>query len=130
MPSLLDGRKILIVEDEFLIAEDLAAMVRRMGGQVLGPAARIATALALLHGEPPDMALLDVNVAGDRVYRVAEALQEARIPFAFTTGYDVSAIDPRFRGWPCLEKPISELVLAEALTGMLGRIGAPGSPEA
>jgi CheY-like chemotaxis protein len=116
---VLAGHKVLIVEDQYLIAEDLCELVGRLGGRVLGPASRVASALAALRSEPPDLALLDVNLEDELVYPVAVALRDAGIPFLFTTGYDAIVIDPRFGEVPHMAKPISKGLLAETIRRLL-----------
>ena len=119
----LAGRAVMVVEDQYLIAEDMCLLVERLGGTVIGPRSRVASALAVLETRRPHLALLDVNLEGERVYAVATALRDSGIPFVFTTGYDASVIDPRFRDTPHLEKPIAEM----ALTGVLRRWGMTGA---
>ena len=115
----LAGRCVLVVEDEFLLADEMCALIERFGGEVMGPASTTDAALGLLSARAPDLALLDVNLSGNRVYPVADALREGGIPFAFTTGYDRRLIDARFRNVPHLEKPFSApalLTVLDALT--------------
>lgn len=112
---MLAGRCVLIVEDHYLIADDLRTLVERLGGRVLGPVGQVAAAIRLLSQEKPDLALLDVNLDGEAVYTVAEALGTAGVPFVFATGYDSWIIDSRFSGTPLLEKPIGLPALVAAL---------------
>ncbi|TCH98127.1 response regulator [Roseococcus sp. SYP-B2431] len=119
----LAGRKVLVVEDQYLIADDLCRMVEQLGGQVLGPTSRLSSALAALEAEPPDLALLDVNLGEETVYPVAAALQAAGIPFLFTTGYDAAVIDTRFAAAPHLAKPIGQGLLGEAARRLLNGRG-------
>ncbi|MCR0983732.1 response regulator [Roseomonas populi] len=111
----LSGRQVLVVEDKYLIAEDVCTLVERLGGIVMGPVSGVEPALDLLRSGRPDLAMLDVNLEGERVYKVCTALQEADIPFLFITGYDASVIHPHFRTVPHLEKPIDEAALREAI---------------
>jgi CheY-like chemotaxis protein len=79
----------LVVEDEFLIALDLEALLREHGWRVLGPAATVAEALRLLEdGKMPDVALLDVNLRGETVVPVAEVLRERGVPIVLASAYD------------------------------------------
>ncbi|MDB5412637.1 MAG: Phytochrome twocomponent sensor histidine kinase [Rubritepida sp.] len=117
----LAGRKVLIVEDQYLIADDLSELVGDLGGDVIGPTSRVVSALAAIRSEGPDLALLDVNLGEELVYPVAAALQAAGIPFLFTTGYDAAVIDPRFRDVPHLVKPILKGRLAQAVRELLSR---------
>jgi DNA-binding response OmpR family regulator len=80
-------RKILVVEDEFLIALELEHTLRRAGYQVVGPAAGVGMALRLLRQVRPDAAVLDVNLAGERVTPVAEVLRAMAVPFLLASGY-------------------------------------------
>lgn len=105
-PSLA-GVRVLIVEDELLLAMDYEEMLRREGFMVLGPVGRQARALALLERELPDVAILDVNLAGERSTAVAEALVANQVPFVVVTGYGERTLcEPVLRGAPRLDKPI------------------------
>jgi two-component SAPR family response regulator len=108
MPAAgLAGLRVLIVEDELLLAMDYEEILKREGFTVLGPAARQAGALALLEVERPDVAILDVNLAGERSTAVAEALAEREVPFIVVSGYGTRTLDePVLRGAPRLDKPI------------------------
>lgn len=105
-PSLRDC-VILVVEDEYLLADDLCAELVETGAEVVGPAASVEQGLALLrstdrlHG-----AILDVNLRGEPVFALADELVTRELPFVFTTGYDAAAIPPRFANAPRCEKPV------------------------
>ncbi|MBP0495348.1 response regulator [Pararoseomonas indoligenes] len=111
----LAGQRVLVVEDQYLIAEDLCTLVEQLGGTIMGPVSGVEAALDLLQAGQPDLVMLDVNLEGERVYKVCTALREAEIPFVFITGYDASVIHPHFRSVPHLEKPIEEAALRGAL---------------
>jgi CheY-like chemotaxis protein len=103
----LDGKIIMVVEDEFLIAHYLAGCLEDAGARVVGPfGMRKQAETALAAGEPIDAAILDINLAGDLVYPLADALQQAAIPFVFTTGYNENIIPVRFGDVPRLVKPV------------------------
>ena len=87
-PPPPDGRLVLVVEDEFLIALDLELLLERQGWRVLGPAATVGQALRLLAGRTPAVALLDVNLGGELVTPVAEALRARGVPFVLASAYD------------------------------------------
>lgn len=110
----LRGRHVLIVEDEYLLADDLSDALSDVGAKVVGPAGSIEQATALiLSREPIDVAILDVNLRGEMVFPVADALRQRGIPFAFATGYDRWALPERFSDVPRIEKPLrSERVTA------------------
>jgi two-component sensor histidine kinase len=115
------GRGILLVEDEPLVAMMMAQMIRDLGGDVIGPFGTLAEASdAAL--ESIDAAVLDVNVAGELVYPLAERLAGYDTPIVFLTGYDAKSLDPRFNGSHILTKPIDERELAGVLAGLFDRV--------
>jgi len=106
----LIGRCVLVVEDDFLIAIHLSDALSELGMQVVGPAASVSQALALLSTpQQVDAALLDVNLGGELVYAVADALLARAIPFVFVTGYDTHCLPVRFAGIACRQKPLHPL---------------------
>jgi two-component system, response regulator PdtaR len=112
------GRLVLVVEDEFLIALDLELLLRRHGWRVLGPAATVDQALRLLRdGETPDVALLDVNLGGEPVTPVAEALRARGVPFVLASAYDRLGLlrDAVLAAAPNVGKPTDERRLLAAL---------------
>lgn len=105
------GLRVLIVEDEMMLALTLEDMLKLMGCEVV-KAARLAPALELAETEELGIALLDINLAGERSYPVAEALSRRSIPFAFMTGYHVDDLREEWQDRPVLQKPflMAELV--------------------
>jgi two-component system, response regulator PdtaR len=111
-----DGRLVLVVEDEVLIAVDLEDLLYRHGWRVLGPAATVAEALRLLAGDRPDVALLDVNLRGEPVTPVAEELRAKGVPFVLASAYDGHALAAAaLAGVPNLGKPTDGRRLLAAL---------------
>jgi CheY-like chemotaxis protein len=104
-------RHIMVVEDEVLIAMVLVDHLQELGLATVGPFSRVADALKV-EGEV-DAAILDVNLAGEPVYPVAEMLRARGIPFVFMTGYGSASIDPRFAAVPVLQKPIDAKMLED-----------------
>ena len=102
--SELSGLRILVVEDEAAISLLLEDMLLDFGCEVIGPAARLAAALDAVSKEQVDLAILDVNVAGEPIYPVAEALAQRSIPFVFSTGYGSAGIRDTFRDRPVPKK--------------------------
>lgn len=98
---------ILIIDDEFLIAAFLEELLIDEGCEVLGPVGSVAPALALLEdiGSDIDGAFLDINLRGELVYPVADALYARGVPFAFLTGYGSHGVDPHYKAIPVLCKP-------------------------
>jgi DNA-binding response OmpR family regulator len=103
----LQGLRILIVEDEYLIADDLRDALLDASAAVLGPVPTVKAAKELIEREPAiDAALLDINLGGTLVFDVADDLVARGVPFAFATGYDRWSIPERFAKVPRLEKPV------------------------
>ncbi len=117
---MLDGCRILVVEDEYLLADDLATELIRRGIDVVGPVASVGEALAVI-GTRSDLdgAILDINLRGEPVFPAAEQLQEHAIPFVFTTGYDGAVIPDRFSNVTRFPKPVNTRLIAERIGGFL-----------
>jgi CheY-like chemotaxis protein len=111
----LNGLRILVVEDEAAISLLLEDMLLDFGCEVIGPAARLSAALDAVARETVDLAILDVNVAGEPIYPVAEALAQRSIPFVFSTGYGSAGIRDAFRDRPVLQKPFAQHDLKQKL---------------
>jgi CheY-like chemotaxis protein len=109
--------RILLVEDEGLVAMMLEDLIDDLGCKLAGSLASVGEALAWIDaGGEADAALLDVNLGGEQVFPVAEALKARGVPFAFTTGYGETH-DPRFKDEILLGKPIRLERLVQALKG-------------
>jgi CheY-like chemotaxis protein len=119
-PEIFAGRSILIVEDEYFLADDLASEFARRGAEIIGPVGEITAALDLLQsGARIDGALLDINVRDETIYPLARGLRERRIPFLFTTGYDTDYIRPEFADVPLCEKPLDLPAVVQCLAGLM-----------
>lgn len=104
--DVLKGAKVLVLEDETLVSMMVEDMLMDLGCEIIGPFSRLDQALnAVKEGVEFDMALLDVNLGGERSFPLAEVLAEKQIPFVFTTGYDESGMPDAWRGRPSLRKP-------------------------
>ena len=104
----LQGLRILVVEDEYLLADDMRDALVDAGAEVLGPAANIGAATSLAAAELHlDAALLDINLGGTLVFEFADTLRARSVPFAFATGYDSSVVPDRFADVPRMEKPVT-----------------------
>lgn len=104
----LRGCHILVVEDEYFIAEQLQLELEDEGAIVLGPVASVDEALAAIgSGEPIDGAVLDVNLQGEPIFPAAELLLRRNVPVIFTTGYDAGAIPAALQHVARCEKPSS-----------------------
>lgn len=115
--------RVLLVEDEMLVALTLEEMLTDLGHNLVGTAANVGQALKMVTRASFDFALLDVNLNGTEVYPVAELLSTCDIPFAFSTGYGQRSLRPPFQNWPVLAKPVGlgelEKVIAAALTSKI-----------
>jgi CheY-like chemotaxis protein len=118
-----ERRRILIVEDDFLVATLLAEILESVGWQVIGPVAHLATALDAAASGGFDAAVLDINLGGQTVYPVAELLDARGVPFVFVTAHGREALPPLFFGRPHLGKPFAP---AE-LIGTVARLVAPAA---
>jgi len=112
---ILNGRCILVVEDESLIAMLVEDALIDAGAEVLGPAATVEEALALFGSGNPDAAVLDINLAGQVSTPVADLLADRGIPFVVATGYGAAGLSERHRGVPVLAKPYDPQELVETL---------------
>ena len=124
---ILEGRCLLVVEDEYMIAMDLVSFLENLGADVIGPAGTVEEGLGLVeqYGRHFDIALLDVNLRGERVYPVADALAARGVPFVFTSGYDALVLPEAYSDVPRCDKPISKHALVQLLTGIAMKIQQP-----
>ena len=100
-------RRILVVEDKYMIADDLQCELERLDVVVIGPASSVAAALRLVAATPIlDGAILDIGLHGQPSFPVADVLRARGIPFVFTTSYEVSIIPDAYRGVSRFEKPV------------------------
>ena len=116
MTNALQGRRVLVIEDESLVAMLLETILDDMGCAVVGPESNIDDGLRAATTEGGlDAALLDVNVAGREVFPVAEALKARGVPFVFSTGYGEAGLPEHWRGHPTIQKPFTEGAIRDAL---------------
>ena len=114
----LNGHCVLIVEDEYFLANDLEREFERAGIRILGPVPSLAQAMELVQEKAIDLAVLDIALDGDKVYDVADALIGRDVPILFVTGYDRSDIPSRYADVPMCQKPVG---VGEVIAA-LGRI--------
>lgn len=121
MAEGLAGRRILVVEDESLVAMLLETILEDMGCTPVGAIATVDEALTVVAADAAlDAALLDVNVAGQEVFPVAEALRARGVPFVFSTGYGEGGLPPAWRGQATIQKPFTESAIRDALFKAMG----------
>ena len=108
---VIPGNRLLLVEDEALTGMMMSDMLTELGFDVIGPFGRLADAMAAVGREDFQAAILDVNLDGEMVYPVADAVLARGVPFVFVTGYGAEGIDRRFAQVPVLQKPIERQML-------------------
>ena len=118
--TALAGRRILVLEDEYLIATEMKRWLEDAGSEVMGPVPSVDQAMDLIEEGAPDAAVLDVNLGdGDTAYPIADKLASVNVPYLFATG-DVQVADASvYRHRPRLEKPFMQGELVRALTRLL-----------
>jgi two-component SAPR family response regulator len=112
----VEGRRILVVEDEALVGMLMKDLLAELDFAVIGPFANISDAAAGLLVDEVAAALLDVNLAGEPIYPFAARIAERGIPLIFVTDYIAEAIDERFAAVPVLQKPIEREALRAVLS--------------
>jgi two-component SAPR family response regulator len=114
--GVLRGKFVLVMEDEYFIADDIARALTETGAEVVGPFGHVQQGIARLKAQPKiDFAILDINLNGDKVFDLAAQLQDSGIPFIFATGYGNGFLPERFVRVPRWEKPFDIASLARAL---------------
>ena len=115
-------RRVLVLEDEFLIALEMEHLIESCGCVVVGPVSSVGGGIAAVQQTELDGAVLDINIRDERVWPVAELLDHRGIPFVFTSGYELSEIPAQFRDRPLLRKPL----MLKGLRLALDSIGLTG----
>jgi DNA-binding response OmpR family regulator len=110
-----------VVEDEWVIADQIAGALEEAGYDVVGPVGRLREALALLGGPSIDAALIDINVNGDRSFGLAAELSRLAIPFAFLSGYSSADLPSGLAQIPLLQKPVDTSRLRSCVESLLHR---------
>jgi CheY-like chemotaxis protein len=127
--AILANIRVLVVEDETLVAMLLEDMIGDLGGTVVASASRLSRALEIISapGNCFDLAVLDVNLGGEEAFPVASALAERGVPFAFSTGYGNAGLPEAWRGRPTLQKPFTQEQVGSVLARALRDGGMPAS---
>jgi DNA-binding NarL/FixJ family response regulator len=116
--------RVLIVEDEFIIAEEIASIVGGLGHTVVGPAGTIEEAVSIIADVPLDFAIVDANLRGRSSAELGDSLTERQVPYCVCTGYRLDDIRAAFGDIPVVQKPVRERALAAILES------APRNPAA
>ena len=119
MTSALTHKKILVVEDDYFLALDMARDLRASGAEVLGPVPTGDAGLEIASQDDLDGAVLDIHLRGGSVYPLADLLMTKGVPFLFSTGYETSSIPKRYEGIQVLGKPMPSSDVCEHLAGTL-----------
>jgi CheY-like chemotaxis protein len=128
MSNLLEGCRVLVVEDEYMLARDLSQSLEDAGACVLGPLRSVDDALKLLRGEQDvDGAVLDLNLCGQLVFPVADALAIRGVPFVFATGYNREIVPERYGHVKRCEKPVAVNAVVRAVGDAMFAFLAPGT---
>jgi DNA-binding response OmpR family regulator len=117
-------KRVLLVEDEFLILMFLESIVTRLGYEIAATASSLEQGFAVLSNASFDIAILDVNLNGAHSYRLADKLRTANVAVLFSTGYGGHGLEDRYKDWPVIQKPYDEHELERALLNL-----ASGGPE-
>ncbi|MBW9054753.1 response regulator [Rhizobium mesosinicum] len=113
---------ILVVEDEYLIAVDLAETLQRRGATILGPFSSVAQAAAAIENASElDGAVIDINLGGELSFPIAELLRQRQVPFLFTSGYDQLVIPSSLSEVPLISKPADSREIAGSLARLIGK---------
>jgi CheY-like chemotaxis protein len=119
--NLLSGMRVLVVEDEMLVMMGIEDMLADLGCTSVTAAADLEKALSLIAGNRFDFATVDVNLGGTRSYPVAQALSDAGVPFAFSTGYGEDGVGEGFGDHPVLSKPFTSERFTEVMNILIAR---------
>jgi CheY-like chemotaxis protein len=113
--------RILIVEDEYIIADVIREIVEECGCEAIGPYGTLSEALRACTSQDADAAIVDLILHGESAYPIADVLAKRRIPFGFATGRDTAATERAWNQRPCLDKPFSENEMRQFLGELLAR---------
>jgi CheY-like chemotaxis protein len=119
MGSFLEGVRVLVVEDEMIVAWLVEDMLSQCGCTIVGPVGDLPHAFDTIANNVIDIALVDINLNGIESYPIADRLLEKHIPFIFTTGYEKDHINTRYRACPMLQKPYHHFELTGILSFLL-----------
>jgi CheY-like chemotaxis protein len=116
----LAGRRVLVVEDEYFLADDIAQALTASGAGIVGPFGELQEAADMVAGDVAiDAAVIDINLRSEMVFPLARTLRARNIPFVFTTGYDSSSIEPEFQDVVLWEKPLDAAAVSRELARLI-----------
>lgn len=117
LEKMPNGQRILIVEDEYFLANDAKELIASLGAHVVGPAGTIAEARELAATTDLDLAIIDLNLRGEMAYELVDEMMARAVPVILTTGYDSDGLPVRFSRCDIVQKPYG----ANLLTDYIGR---------
>lgn len=117
--DILEGKRVLIVEDEFFVAVQIEDALQSFGCETSGPYSTLELAGQASRREPVDIAILDINLNGEYVYPLADELRERGIPFVFLTGYASTDLPEVYRSMPRLQKPFDSAAIRDLMQRLL-----------
>jgi DNA-binding response OmpR family regulator len=117
----LSGVRVLVVEDDYFIADEICSTLRKHGAEIVGPVPDVEAGLQLVESEPLDCAVLDINLQGSFAFGIASELQRRGTPAIFATGYDDSVLPRELSGCIRLEKPVNLHALLQAVQSACAR---------
>jgi CheY-like chemotaxis protein len=119
-PGPLAGRRVLVVEDEYFLADDIVRVLTGLGARIVGPYGDLGQASKVVDRDVAiDAAIVDINLRNEMVFPLARLLRSRKVPLVFTTGYDRSAVEPEFHDVQVWGKPLDLKAMARELTSMI-----------
>jgi CheY-like chemotaxis protein len=116
----LSGRRVLVIEDEYFLADDIARALAALGARIVGPYGDLDEAIDVVGRDIAiDAAIMDINLRNDMVFPLARVLRSRKVPLVFTTGYDRSSIEPEFQDVRLWGKPLDIKAVARELAIMI-----------
>jgi CheY-like chemotaxis protein len=119
-PGPLAGRRVLVVEDEYFLADDIVRVLTGLGARIVGPYGDLREASEVVDRDVAiDAAIVDINLRNEMVFPLARLLRSRKVPLVFTTGYDRSAVEPEFHDVRLWGKPLDLKAMARELTSLI-----------
>lgn len=119
-PGPLSGRRVLVIEDEYFLADDIVQALAALGARVVGPYGDLGEATDVVNRDIAiDAAIMDINLRSEMVFPLARLLRSRKVPLIFTTGYDRSSIAPEFHDVQLWGKPLDLKAMTRELTSMI-----------
>jgi CheY-like chemotaxis protein len=116
----LMGRRVLVIEDEYFLADDIVRALMALGARIVGPYGDLDEATRVVDRDITiDAAIVDINLRNKMVFPLARLLRSRKVPLVFTTGYDKISIEPEFQDVQLWGKPLDITAMARELTGMI-----------